>query len=168
MKPQDIDFRIWNRLREHYLKDHSFVNEGYRSEINFCIGQGKVFAINDEDEVVDIIKDYDVEFYTGFKDSNGDKIYEGDIVRYRGQNLLISYERATWYIIDPSIDENIRVDCGTRLQGILECMKYYQNIDTENQIDVEVIGNIHENKNLLDDSIEQNEPSNTNKTRRMR
>ena len=40
---------------------------------------------------------------------------------------------------DPSIDENIRVDCGTRLQGILERMKYYQNINTENQIDIEII-----------------------------
>lgn len=37
--------------------------------------------------------------------------------------------------------------------------------DTENQIDIEVIGNIHEDENLLDNSIEQNNP---NKIKRMK
>ncbi len=158
MRLQNLEFRIWSNISSEYLVTPDKTFHDYQ-----CIKRD-----NMESKYETYYQDLELERYTGFKDSNGDKIYEGDIVRYRGQNLLISYERATWYIIDPSIDENIRVDCGTRLQGILECMKYYQNIDTENQIDVEVIGNIHENKNLLDDSIEQNEPSNTNKTRRMR
>ncbi len=141
MKPQDIDFRIWNRLREHYLKDHSFVNEGYRSEINFCIGQGKVFAINDEDEVVDIIKDYDVEFYTGFKDSNGDKIYEGDIVDTGDFRDVVKFEKSKGWILQETLDR----------------------LDDYQDWQLEVIGNIHEDKNPNEDSIEQ---SNTNKIKR--
>ena len=141
MKPQDIDFRIWNRLREHYLKDHLFVNEGYRSEINFCIGQGKVFAINDEDEVVDIIKDYDVEFYTGFKDSNGDKIYEGDIVDTGDFRDVVKFEKSKGWILQETLDR----------------------LDDYQDWQLEVIGNIHEDKNPNEDSIEQ---SNTNKIKR--
>lgn len=44
-------------------------------------------------------------------------------------------------------------------------MKHHDKIDTENQIDIEVIGNIHEDENLLDNSIEQN---NTYRVRRLR
>lgn len=155
MKLKDFDFRIWSNTGSEYLvtPDKTFHDYQCNKRKNM------------ESQYETYYQDLELERYTGFKDENGDKIYEGDIVRYREQNLLISYERATWYIINPSIDENIRVDCGTRLQGILECMKYHQNINTENQIDIKVIGNIHENKNLLDDSIEQ---SNTNKIKRMR
>lgn len=144
MKPQDIDFRIWNRLREHYLKDHSYVNEeGERSEINFCIGQGKVLVINDDDEVVDIIKDYDVEFYTGFKDSNGDKIYEGDIVDTGDFRDVVKFEKSKGWILQETLDP----------------------LDDYQDWQLEVIGNIHEDKNPNEDSIEQ---SNTNRTKRMR
>lgn len=153
MRLQDLKFRIWNKSESKYCENPHYVFYDYQC----CIRNNEVSNYEK------YFQNFDLERCTKFIDKNDKEIYEGDIVRYRGQNLLISYERATWYIIDPSIDENIRVDCGTRLQGILECMKYHQNINTENQIDVEVIGNIHENKNLLDDSIEQ---SNTNKIKR--
>lgn len=154
MRLQDLKFRIWNKSESEYCYNPYSVFHDYQCTIK------KDEALNYEK----YYQNFELERYTYFNDKNDKEIYEGDIVRYRGQNLLISYERAAWYIIDPSIDENIRVDCGTRLQGILERMKYYQNINTENQIDIEVIGNIRENKNLLDNSIEQ---SNTNKIKRV-
>lgn len=155
MKLKDFDFRIWSGVSSEYLVTPDEVFHDYQ-----CNKRK-----NMESKYETYYQDLELERYTGFKDKNGDKIYDGDIVRYRKQNLLISYECATWYIINPSIDEDIRVDCGIRLQDILERMKYHDKIDTENQIDIEVIGNIHKNKNLLDDSIEQ---SNTNKIKRMR
>ena len=168
MRLQDLDFRVWDNKRKKYIEDYVgilklFVFDKNTSDMKRAIELHKL--PNGFEEEFSLIDDGELELYSSFQDKNGDKIYEGDIVRYREQNLLISYERAIWYIINPSLDEDIRVDCGIRLQDILERMKYHNKIDTENQIDIEVIGNIHENKNLLDDFIEQ---SNTNKIKRMR
>lgn len=152
MKLQDLDFRVYDNKRKKYIEDYIGIFKLFVFDKNIS-NMKRTIELHElpnrfENEF-NLIDDGELELYSSFQDKNGKKIYEGDIVRYREQNLLISYERATWYIIDPSIDEDIRVDCGTRLQGILECMKYHQNIDTENQIDIEVIGNIHENSELL-------------------
>lgn len=56
-------------------------------------------------------------------------------------------ERSTFYIVDTSIEKHLQVDCGTRLQGIYENRI---NGYKENKIEcVEVLGNIHENVDLL-------------------
>lgn len=90
-----------------------------------------------------------LELWSGFYDSKGTKIYEGDIVKYRSNTkpLVAVLERSTFYIVDTSIEKHLQVDCGTRLQGI-----YENRLDgyTNNKLEcVEVLGNIHENENLL-------------------
>ncbi len=106
MKLKDFDFRIWSSVSSEYLVTPDSVFHEYQ-----CNKRN-----NMESQYEKYYQDTELERYTGFNDKNGNKIYEGDIVSYRGQNLLISDECATWYIINPLIDEYMRIDCGTRLQ----------------------------------------------------
>lgn len=103
--------------------------------------------------------DYDdgdnVEQYTGLKDKNSKEIYEGDIVNITAivntddsdmaciidTNSIVCWdkEHARWDVNDKPEDE----DWDYRRR------RYFVFVDSENRENVEVIGNVHENPELL-------------------
>lgn len=128
MKLKDFDFRIWDSNTNKFIE--------------FAISDNIRAIPRNSDDLV-------LELWSGFYDSKGTKIYEGDIVKYdsRTNPLVVVFERSTFYIVDTSIEKDLQVDCGTSLQGIYDNRS---NGYTNQKLEcLQVLGNIHENTELL-------------------
>ena len=130
MKLKDFDFRIWDNGKYHYpIKINNDI-----VDINLSIG------INDE-----------IELFTGLYDENGKKIYVGDILEYTRwcEQYMEDAEHSE------TIYEIVYFDIKQGLYSKLlngECGWFFEHfINDKNKTveEMEIIGNIHENKELL-------------------
>ena len=94
------------------------------------------------------------DLYTGLKDKNGDEIYEGDIVRNNWWNIYKEFIGNLWIVRFGEYD-NSDIEYGSPALGFYgETLKGEQeginNLPTDyKRDDIEVIGNIYENSELL-------------------
>lgn len=139
---REIKFRVW-LIKEKKLVDVAILdlqNEQikYQYKHDDLITSGREFLRN----VV-------LEQYTGLKDQNGKEIYEGDIIR-KVENVenprTHNYYKKPRYYEDKGVVE-FHDGCfdftSKKYRGQMRC--YYR----ENTINFEVIGNIHDNPELL-------------------
>ncbi|PZT47707.1 hypothetical protein B6S12_07550 [Helicobacter valdiviensis] len=156
MKLKDFDFRIWDGSKEEYIKKETKNSNKYsivHDDIGYAVGligdAKNVYTIEsgvtshewgyDDYEMVEnyCIDESvcEIELWTGLKDRFGKKIYEGDIVKLKGEsNCFVHYS-------------NIKAKFGLYIDNglLFEIESFY----FKNKDDYEVIGNIHENAELL-------------------
>ncbi|HHW1542696.1 TPA: YopX family protein [Campylobacter coli] len=156
MKLKDFDFRIWNGKK--YLKQKIYNDNINNNEYIAVTGniddENYVFTIEhgcerdyyggDYDEYCKV-KDfttcnYKIELWTGFYDKNGKKIYEGDILYYfkdcsEGEvfKYQVLFKEGAFYLFE-SYD------------GFVDDEDLIAEFDLK---ELQVMGNIHENKELL-------------------
>lgn len=132
----NLKFRAWDKANKEMLKID--VIDFFFKEIRVFKNDGGGFSMKFQD--IEIMQS------TGFKDKNGKEIFEGDILNCGYIFTGSPFEEQDDYIEDIGVVKIM--NCGA-------VVKIYEEI--ENLIDVlntcediEVIGNIYENKELLE------------------
>ncbi|HEC1732404.1 TPA: hypothetical protein R1686_000534 [Campylobacter coli] len=145
MKLKDFDFRVWDGKK--YINN---IKGGvYIHKINDhikCLNRNQdcydyEFELDDLDN-----SNLEIELFTGLYDKNGKKIYEGDIIEClvftNEKNSEIFYE-----IICFDMELGLCSKLSNGDGGYLFDLRRHKNNKTIE--DVYVVGNIHENKELL-------------------
>lgn len=123
---REILFRGWNKKNKRWLYGYYVVNGG-----EHFISPGAF--VNDLESYEDYVVEADtVGQYTGLKDANGMKIFEGDIIGSDGCIHFIQYNDSEALFVAV----NRYIQCGISQRLVDEFEKI-------------VIGNVHENPELI-------------------
>ena len=138
---REIEFRIWDIDDKHFLSLDDFQKMG-------CVminNDGTLFLSSDYRFMLNMmikLDKYTIQQYTGLKDKNGKKIFEGDIIIAHDTKFIVKFGAYKTKLFGKEYGSAIRTkQFGWYAESIEN--KEQCNLVTPN--DIEVIGNIYEN-----------------------
>ncbi|EHF5894564.1 hypothetical protein MTK26_001242 [Campylobacter coli] len=144
MKLKDFDFRIWDNTEKRYLNEIE-LHKYDKSPVE----AGTTFTETDRINEVEFVKnknDLEIELFTGYYDYKGNKIYIGDIIEcltFTNENHSELFYEIICFDMELGLCSKLSNGDG----GYLFDLRRHKNNKTIE--DVYVVGNIHENKELL-------------------
>ena len=134
---REIKFRAWDEVRKNWLKEDEYIISSDGGVIDVFVHTNGIDV-----EILDVNEHAILEQNTGLKDKNDVPIFEGDIVKvFDGEDiedpycayLEINYEQGKFYF-----------------HGAYAVT--FDDVVEDEVLDVEVVGNIHENTDLLEET----------------
>ncbi|HDU9138722.1 TPA: hypothetical protein RHA87_000941 [Campylobacter jejuni] len=136
MKLQDFDFRIWDEDNEEFYKNPSiFKIKQIKGPHNVVLSS---YSDNERINFEGYDRKFEVELFTRLYDKNGKKVYENDIVKAKNpfnylEAKISIHKEGAFYLENKS---------GHYIGSLIYLVK-------DEGYDTEIIGNIHENPELL-------------------
>ncbi|BEJ64550.1 YopX family protein [Campylobacter jejuni] len=136
MKLQDFDFRIWDEDNEEFYKNPSiFKIKQIKGPHNVVLSS---YSDNERINFERYDRKFEVELFTRLYDKNGKKVYENDIVKAKNpfnylEAKISIHKEGTFYLENKS---------GHYMGSLIYLVE-------DEGYTIEIIGNIHENPELL-------------------
>ncbi len=135
---REIKFRAWDKLNKIMHYDVSFIKSGDEGNDWILFISDKRPLNNKPSPLDDPFFSQQIKLmqYTGLKDKNGKEIWEGNVVQYENQIYQITYDIREACFCLLNMNDNFRIIF---------------------RMELEVIGNIYENPNLLKEANSAND-----------
>jgi len=134
---REIKFKIWDKTNRKWRdsRDFAIMLDGTNEVLEYTGLCDSAWEDVDEWE-------YEIVQYTGLKDKNEKEIYEGDVVRYEYEKGVAVIKFGEGYQGEPA--DGMYPYWGWYLDGYLDSYAFCGD-------EVEILGNVHENPNLMEE-----------------
>lgn len=146
---RDLKFRAWDKENECWFKPTYEAYKGRLEDLSITLN-GKYLIRTMEQSAIHAPERFEVMQYTGLKDKNGKEIYEGDVLK--GNSFATSMLKGWGADVEQQFEVyEIRYDEASfkTFDKKGEWVAILNHHVSSKVKDLEVIGNIYENKDLL-------------------